>query len=174
MQSILVRLIKDLKLRLSHDIKIESSTFHFSSEERFEEWLREHKISTNYALVHTRTTEDKIEKVYCCNRSDFRGELLGECSFNNIEASHSLEIETFVNEKTTANQQVAVQRLNKQSTREIEIESVSNFLKSLNDETYDKCMRQLTSIMDQINKTNTSKRKMDKQVYFPSKKKKEQ
>ncbi|XP_050312899.1 uncharacterized protein LOC126747966 [Anthonomus grandis grandis] len=100
------------------------------------------------------------------------GELLGQCSFNNIEASHSLEIETFVNEKTTKNQQVAVQRLNKQSTREIE--SVSNFLRSLNDETYDKCMRQLTSMMEQINKTNASKRKMDKQVYFPSKKKKEQ
>ncbi|XP_050312263.1 uncharacterized protein LOC126747569 [Anthonomus grandis grandis] len=62
-------------------------------------------------------------------------ELLGECSSNNIEASQSVEIETFVNEKTTENQQVAVQPLNKQSRREIEIESVSNFLRSLNDET---------------------------------------
>lgn len=110
-------------------------------------------------------TTEKIERIDTINRKDIAyltkkhnvmkqgkgsesvlgdvAKMLAEEQPSNIKNDHNEEIGKFIEEKRCESQ--CVVPVDKEKKREIEIESVSNFLKSLDDETYDKYVALSTS-----------------------------
>ncbi|KAJ3617024.1 hypothetical protein MTP99_011281 [Tenebrio molitor] len=85
-----------------------------------------------------------------------------------IKNYHQEEIKKFVEEKI-ATEDLSI---DKETKRNIEDENLMHFLKGLDQEAHERVMRKINIIMKEEQKTNTpasTKRKMEKQDYYPAK-----
>lgn len=88
-----------------------------------------------------------------------------------IQEGHNEEIENFIREKKSERNDLS-SSIDGNVTKEAEIKTLNNFLRSLNDDDYKKFMGEISLKMEQVNRSIVYKRKMDKQELFPTKRKK--
>ena len=101
---------------------------------------------------------------------DEAAEVLGQNS--QIRIHHQEEISQFLKEKMT---QEEVDEVTEPNWRIVTEKHLTNWIHNLNDETFVSFWKDIQGIMrkaDEKSNTTTTKRKMEKQEYFPTKKRK--